>query len=237
MHSRLLFWWISEWKSRRLELSDKCIIVFSPHQDDETLGCGGLIAMKRERGVRVAVVFLTDGAASEGIEIPVSRDLANIRRGEALSALKILGVPAADVYFLNKADGMLHRLNEGERQHAVKQLTTILNHYQPGEVYVPHRRDSHKDHQATYHLVMQAVTQAKLTVDVLQYHIWLFWSTLMFISLKLDDIAAAYNCPIASVQIKKREAMACYVSQAGALPPGFANGFMGATEIYFKVKC
>ena len=39
-------------------------IVFSPHQDDETLGCGGTIARKKEAGAEVKVVFMTDGSLS-----------------------------------------------------------------------------------------------------------------------------------------------------------------------------
>ncbi len=39
-------------------------VVVAPHPDDETLGCGVLIAAKRRLGAEVAVVFLTDGAAS-----------------------------------------------------------------------------------------------------------------------------------------------------------------------------
>ena len=36
-------------------------IVFAPHPDDETLGCGGTILKKRSLGAPVEVVFLTDG--------------------------------------------------------------------------------------------------------------------------------------------------------------------------------
>ncbi len=35
--------------------------MFSPHQDDEAFGCGGMIALKSEQGIPVVVVFLTDG--------------------------------------------------------------------------------------------------------------------------------------------------------------------------------
>ena len=42
----------------------KRVLVVAPHQDDETLGCGGLIARKRYEGLPVHVVFITDGSAT-----------------------------------------------------------------------------------------------------------------------------------------------------------------------------
>ena len=37
------------------------VIIFSPHPDDETLGCGGTIAKKVKEGYQVKIVFMTDG--------------------------------------------------------------------------------------------------------------------------------------------------------------------------------
>src|SRR5438067_976178 len=51
-------------KSRPLSLTSDSIMVIAPHQDDETFGCGGLIALQREGGATVKVVFLTDGGNS-----------------------------------------------------------------------------------------------------------------------------------------------------------------------------
>jgi len=39
-------------------------LIVAPHQDDETLGCGGTIALKRRAGAEVCIVFLTDGSRS-----------------------------------------------------------------------------------------------------------------------------------------------------------------------------
>ena len=39
-------------------------LILAPHADDESLGCGGLIAACCERGQQPIVVILTDGAAS-----------------------------------------------------------------------------------------------------------------------------------------------------------------------------
>jgi LmbE family N-acetylglucosaminyl deacetylase len=40
------------------------VVVFSPHPDDETLGCGSTIIKKKRLGADVTIVFMTDGSKS-----------------------------------------------------------------------------------------------------------------------------------------------------------------------------
>ena len=37
------------------------VVVLAPHMDDETIGCGGTLALHAQRGANVTVVFMTDG--------------------------------------------------------------------------------------------------------------------------------------------------------------------------------
>src|SRR4051812_37624433 len=55
---------VLQWTSRPYVGRRGVTIVFAPHQDDEALGCGAVIARKRNDGGAVHVVFLTDGSAS-----------------------------------------------------------------------------------------------------------------------------------------------------------------------------
>jgi len=79
-------------------------LVFSPHPDDESLGCGGTIIKKRQAGATVKLVHMTDGAASHRHLMP-PRELATRRKAEALSAARTLDVD--QIYFLDFADGAL----------------------------------------------------------------------------------------------------------------------------------
>lgn len=234
MHASLVFKWILRNGNKPLTFSQKSAMVFSPHQDDETFGCGGMIARKREQGIPVVVVFLTDGQGGSNSEPNAQNKIIQIRRQEAVTALTILGVQQSEIYFLDKRDGTLNNLEIEERQQTIVQIAELLDKYQPEEVYVPHRQDCHRDHEATYQLVKQAIAQTDMVVELLEYPIWLFWRSPMFIMLKLSDIAAAYHLSISSVQDKKNQAISSYISQIHSLPRGFIQRFLAGNEIFFK---
>jgi N-acetylglucosamine malate deacetylase 1 len=233
LHSSLLFQGIVQNGNKPIKLSQKSAMVFSPHQDDETFGCGGMIAWKREHAIPVTVTFITDGQGLGNSE-DVQNQIIKTRKQEAINALQILGVKPSEIYFLKKADGRLPDLDNEEKQQTIKQIAELLKRHQPEEVYVPHRKDCHRDHEATYQLVKDAIAQSQITVDLLQYPIWLFWRAPLFILLTLPDIAAAYYVSIASVQAKKNKAISAYCSQTSSLPPGFIQRFLCSHEIFFK---
>lgn len=78
-------------------MQNKSVVVFAPHPDDETLGCGGTIAKKVREGFNVYIVFITDGRNSHRnvlniYENPSPEELKFIRRNEAIYATSILGI-------------------------------------------------------------------------------------------------------------------------------------------------
>jgi LmbE family N-acetylglucosaminyl deacetylase len=145
-----------------------------------------------------------------------------------------LGVNTSEIHFLNHRDGSLAALNIEKKQQIITQISELLKFYNPGEVYVPHRKDCHQDHEATYDLVKEALKQSKITAEILQYPIWVFWRSPLFIFLKLQDIAAAYRLSVTSVKVKKERAIAAYPSQLQILPYGFIKRFLNSEEIFFK---
>src|SRR5215831_15255807 len=73
----------------RDELRQPAVVV-APHPDDETLGCGGTVVIKKQLGATVRVLMMTDGAASHpGLIDP--EELAAIRAGETRAAVQVLG--------------------------------------------------------------------------------------------------------------------------------------------------
>lgn len=81
------------------------LVVLAAHPDDETLMCGGLIAMAATQGMSVNVVVATDGEASHPDSPTHSpEDLAPLRRRECTSAVTCLA-PQAHLRFLGLPDG------------------------------------------------------------------------------------------------------------------------------------
>ena len=134
-----------------IELDALCpdgdIVVLAPHPDDESLGCGGLIAQACEAGRDVVIVVLTDGAGSHpGSRTYPPAKLAAVRRAEAEAAASLLG--ASPPIFMAAPDGGL----EAERATVAAGLLAALQGRHVGAVLTPWRADSHPDHRATYAL-------------------------------------------------------------------------------------
>lgn len=229
---KILYWWILNIKSRTLTVSHKPAIVFAPHQDDETLGCGGLMALKHELGTPIKVVFLTDGRKSHLHIKP--EELIQIRKQEAVNALNILGIASSDIYFLDYIDGSLMQLPKEEHYRIINELAQILQSFQPSEVYLPHRKDKHNDHQATYDLVQAALIESKVQVEVFEYPIWLFWNVTQLFKLNLQELGDSYNLSIRTVYEKKQRAIKAYDSQCQIFPSSFIRRFAIPHEIFFK---
>ena len=151
---------------------DKTIIVFSPHPDDETVGCGGTIAKRVFEGYNVIIVVMTDGknAFSKlfGIESdPSPAELKALRKEELKQATKVLGVTEENLIFLDFEDG---KLKENSYK-AEKEVSQILTRFSPVEVYFPYRRDHHPDHRATNCIVRKAVKSLGLKTLKFEYSV------------------------------------------------------------------
>ena len=144
-------------------------MVFSPHQDDETLGCGGTIIRKCAAGAEVKIVFMTDGRGSHARFIP-EEQLIKLRRQEAVKASECLGLPPANVWFLDFPDGELAQ----EQALASDRVSQLLLANQPQQVFIPYVRESHQDHLATNKIVLAALENYSQEVAVYEYPVW-YW--------------------------------------------------------------
>ena len=213
---------------------DAPALVFAPHQDDETLGCGGLVALKRARGVPVEVVFLTDGRTSHARFMDPD-ELARQRRGEAVEACRELGVAAASVHFLGFRDGEL----TANVAAAAARLAPLAAERPDHLLLVPYEGDTTADHQATRAAVLRAVAMlpAGRRRVVLEYPVW-FWHHWPWVcppvrrrlhrpqvvlagcgavGRRLRDLR--HRVDIGAVLGSKRAALACHASQT-ARPAG-----------------
>lgn len=148
------------------------IVVFAPHPDDETLGCGGTIMKRISEGCEVIIVVLTDGRyaflEAFGIESnPTPKELKHIRRSEVVRATDILGVSKENLLFLNYEDGTL----ADYEKEAEERIIEILKNAHPDEIYIPYEKDYNVDHRAANQLILNATKKTNLSTSKYQYSI------------------------------------------------------------------
>jgi LmbE family N-acetylglucosaminyl deacetylase len=209
-------------------------VVVAPHQDDEVLGCGGTIILKRDAGVPVTIVFMGDGTTSHSRFMPPG-DLHRLRNGEALAAAEKLGLTASDVRFLDLPETRL----SSHHELATQRVLAILDECRPEELYVPYRRDGNADHEATHRSVVAAARRSGLALRMCEYPVWMWnqwpWTSLdvRLSRMTLRDIRRVVSSAcglealmhfrtrvfIGDVLARKREALAQHRSQMIELVP------------------
>ena len=124
------------------------VLVIAPHPDDEIFGCGGAIALYRQRETQVQVLVLTDGVAlSSDAE---RQQLAATRVAETQKALAVLGV--ADVQFWALEDrSLVHHEDLRQRLHQAMCGMDL--------VIAPSYAEIHPDHAAAGYAVCDAIRQ------------------------------------------------------------------------------
>ena len=204
-----------------VDLDELCppgaILIVAPHPDDETLGCGGLIARAVDAGRTVGVAILTDGGASHpgSARAPPWR-LARLRRREARSALHHLTGGSVKPAFFEAPDGRL-----GGAVGAAEDWLAQIDLGQPtAAIFAPWTADSHPDHKAA---LAVATALAKSRGAVLRcYPIW-------GLILGDDDRAgppmACVGLDVAAVLDRKRRALLSHRSQISALIDDAPDGF------------
>jgi LmbE family N-acetylglucosaminyl deacetylase len=191
---------------------DGDIMIVAPHMDDETLGCGQLLASRRDTHAS-HVVFATDGAASHDSPqtgAPSSGELSALRKAEAAQALAVLGVPGANIEFLDFPDGRLGRRID-ELAAAISDQT---RRRAPAFVFVPFRYDRHPDHLAVNRAVAVAFGSGRISAQVVEYFVNWQWRLLRTGDVRdyvVSEDQIRYDSRDAAA--KKRSALACYRTQ------------------------
>lgn len=186
------------------------IAIVAPHQDDETLGCGGLIARLAARR-EIHVIYATDGSRSPLRDGEAANPaLVAIREDEARQALESLGVPADHLHFLRLPDGALSQ-HEPALQRA---LQDVLARLMPATVLVPFRYDWHPDHCAAQQVVARAHARGEIPGVMVEYFVYTHRRLLPGGDIR-SCLAPGTLCEveIVSVAAQKREALERFRSQ------------------------
>ncbi len=218
-------------------------LVVAPHPDDESLGCGGLLAGLAQRRCEVFVIFVTDGGASHLRSRKWPRErLASQRRAEANAALLELGLGEARRAFFNFKDADMPISGSLEWRGGVVNMRDIVTRLRPELIVAPWRRDPHCDHRGSWQMMRESLGRS-LRPPTLEYAVW------------LDELGSAEDHPqtceakrvsidIRSFLPAKRRAIAAHSTQTTALidddPKGFRltphtiDRLTGPVEYYWR---
>jgi LmbE family N-acetylglucosaminyl deacetylase len=196
----------------------RCLVI-SPHQDDSTLGCGGLITLKRLDAAPVDVLYLTDGSGSHPGHPTLSpKALSGLRRDEEMAALGILGVDRSRARFLGIRDGALPSLDAVQAGEFARRIAEFLVESRPDEIFLPCRGDRSAEHQAGFQLVLRGVAASGLRPRILEYPIWSWWDPRPLFRPALSS-RRVWRVGFGGYAHLKLRALECYASQAKPMPP------------------
>lgn len=197
-----------------------CLLILAPHADDESLGCGGLIAECCARGIPPRVLFVTDGTGSHpGSRLYPPARLRALREAEARQALSLLGLVPARIGFLRLPDTAAPQ--HGPAFDAAV-AGIVLTAWRDGAtaLLAPWRHDPHGDHLATHRMAEAAA--AMLDLPHIAYPVW-GWT--LPDSAPLDAPVEGFRLDIARHLPAKRRAIAAHASQHGRVVPDDPAGF------------
>jgi LmbE family N-acetylglucosaminyl deacetylase len=190
----------------------------------------------------VKVVFVSDGSASHPRHPCLStKDLAAIRRNEAVTSMNILGVPSQNLFFLDAKDGTLDRLDEEEAARVIERISLLLFADKPTAIFLPCRDDVSSEHEAVFTLVQRAIEKSEVQVRLLEYPVWAWWNPLRILYLSVT-VSRVWRVDLEGAYPLKQRAVASYVSQtmpippetSSALPYGFSSFFESLDEFFFE---
>ncbi|HBY93313.1 MAG TPA: hypothetical protein DEP84_04985 [Chloroflexi bacterium] len=169
------------------------VLVVAPHPDDETLGCGGTIALHGRAGDEVVVLIVTDGGASRAAT-------HSQRAAESAGAAVTIG-------------GTWHRLAlpEGAWRfpEGREQIRRVLAKYRPDLLYAPSGIDYHPEHVRVARALAAALGEAGLEPRVRVYEV----------GVPLTPLLANHLVELGAAADLKARALAAYASQQGAIRP------------------
>lgn len=186
------------------------IVIVNAHPDDMEIGMGGTAAKLAESQAHITSVIITDGGRASNPFGWTEREMAKVRRAEALRAARVLGVQ--DVLFYDQPDAA----EEIDAETVKRKLIELLVQVQPAEVYtLDEEADRHPAHRLAGKLARESILDSGIVppAGLWAYEVWgplATWDRLEYMD---------------SVVVKKMLAIAEHQSQVATIPYG--EGVLG----------
>lgn len=129
------------------------VLAIAPHQDDESIGCGGTLIKHAKSGGSLEIVFCTSGEVE--------------RMKETKAAVKILG--SKTNHFLGFEIRSLTKNVDDLSQRFV----TLFDRVRPDVIFLPFMIDNHQDHIAVSKAFLKAYKKKKVDALIYAYSVWI----------------------------------------------------------------
>jgi LmbE family N-acetylglucosaminyl deacetylase len=205
------------------------IVILAPHPDDETLGCGGLLASASQLGLDARVAFLTDGAASH-VDSPTwpKTRLAEVRKAEALAALAELGVSEDRTLFLGWPDSAPSRVGSLGHARSIARLLDWFETFAPRSLWAPWSKEAHCDHEAAAYLADAVCRASPVPLRRMDFLVW-GWQSADLLSSHGGDVV--WTLPCKKHIDRRRRALSRHRTQTEGLVTDASSSFRIPPEL------
>ncbi len=182
-------------------MSERNILIISPHPDDLEIGMGGTVGKLINQGFNIISLVVTDGRRSTTLSGLSEDKIAKIREKEAEKAANILGIK--NLFLLG-----LHDVKRREKQKEFQiKLEEIFDRFHPLEIFTTHPKiDKHPTHRTVSNLLLG--TLSKRTKDNLPtpqkiccYEVWTPFEQYD----RIEDISDYIDGKTASIEAHKSQ--------------------------------
>jgi LmbE family N-acetylglucosaminyl deacetylase len=213
------------------------ILVIAPHQDDETIGAGGLLLKAASAGASISIVFVTDGvqrglAKRLGMDA-ASEQLAQLRDAEAKRVCELLG---ADMYQLGISNpDPRPTLSDLDR------LIELIAQVGPDVILIPWILDAQVKHRLSNHLLWLADQRSRLPdceVWGYQVHNTIYPNGYVDITDVIEEkrrLLAVFESQNLHMRRYDHFAMGMCAWNSRYLPEALSNGTERYAELFFAV--
>lgn len=203
-------------------LQGRVPLILAPHPDDESLGCGGLIAQCCAADKPPHVVILTDGCQSHpNSQTHPPERLRHLREQEAREALLLLGLPHGRTWFLGHMDTGLPIAGPAF-QFAARRIAGICENHGCDLIISTWRHDPHTDHVAAATLAEHVAVREG--IPLMSYPVW-GWN-LPDDAVVDEQQPQGYRLDISDQVELKQKAIMTHATQYGGVIEDCEGGFI-----------
>lgn len=156
-------------------------LILAPHQDDESIGAGGLMLYLKDLNKKIDVVFTTDGA--QHINGYTPQEVSELRNEEAQQALSFTGAAIHQIPVSNMSIKV-------KKEH-IEQLSNLIEELKPDVILLPWLLDSPVKHRVTNHMLYLANkhkgVNSKIEIWSYQVHNTIYPNAYLDITSKIEE--------------------------------------------------